>query len=50
MVDRLQASNWSERDEAIAELERYVVTNLPQSLSPQLHKVKIVVPVVQIFY
>lgn len=48
LADRLQASNWSERDEAITELERYVVSSPPQNLSPQLQKV-VTYPLTQTF-
>ncbi len=39
IVDRLQANNWSERHEAITELEGYITSTTPQSLSPQLQRV-----------
>ncbi len=40
LAERMQASSWSERDEAITELERYVLGTLPQSsMTPQLQKV-----------
>ena len=41
LVERLQASNWSERYEAVNDLERYVVTACPQVMTSQLHKVSV---------
>ena len=38
LLDRLKASNWSERYEAVSELEEFVTT-YPYSLAPHLHKV-----------
>ena len=38
LLERLKASNWSERHEAISELEMFVNT-YPSALTPYLHKV-----------
>ena len=36
----MQANNWSERSEAVTELEKYVASASPQTMSPQLQKVE----------
>ena len=38
LLDRLKASNWSERDDGVTELEEFVST-YPRALAPHLHKV-----------
>ena len=38
LVDRLKASNWSERFEAVSDLENFVNV-YPTALAPHLHKV-----------
>lgn len=44
LVERLNASNWEERQEAINVLERFVDT-YPKALEPHMHKVSVkVVP------
>ena len=40
LVERMQASSWSERFEAITELEKYVATAAPQNMTTQLQKVR----------
>ena len=38
LLERLKASNWSERYEAISELEAFVSAH-PAAMAPHLHKV-----------
>ena len=40
LVDRLKASNWSERFEAVTDLENFVNV-YPTALAPHLHKVSL---------
>ena len=40
LLDRLKASNWSERDDGVTELEEFVST-YPRALAPHLHKVSV---------
>ena len=42
LLDRLKASNWSERDEGVSELEEFV-SAYPRALAPHLHKVSVCV-------
>lgn len=42
LLERLKASNWNERYEAISELEMFVNTH-PTAMAPHLHKVTLIV-------